>query len=260
MLVASNPYTCYMKNLLLLACSFLILFVSCKQESIEPQAMQEYSGCLIKTLEEGGVSTLFEYEGSTLLRAIDDFGDTSRMTYDANGRLVKISADESFANFQYSGDRVELIRRFDFGSYSNLYKLSYTDDFISRVESYLPNDSLRAVQILALEEDSNGNISSMFLDILDPNSGNYLRFIQADNIQLDGKNNPFNEHIAFVYLNIDNPFAYGPSNVIDADLTVFGLPSTMDTRYEYNQREYPTEADIDIPDGDRHMFFTYKCF
>lgn len=253
-------YTCFMKILSYTLLICLLITIGCKEEESPMVQQDEYTGCLIKTLKEGDLTTTFEYEGSVLIRAIDNFGDTNAMVYNSQGLLTQIKAKESSANFHYKGDEVELIRRFDFGTYSNLYKLSYTDGFVSRVESYLPNDTLRAVQILSLEEDSTGVISSMFLDILDPNSGNYLRFIEAVNIELDGKKNPFNEHIAFVYLNIDNPFAYGPSNVVDATLTVLGFPSTMETNYNYNERDYPLEADIDIPDGDRHMFFTYLCF
>jgi hypothetical protein len=60
-------------------------------------------------------------------------------------------------------------------------------------------------------------------------------------------------------MNFENPFAFGNSNITDADILVIGTETPMSATYIYNDDDYVIESDIKIIGADRFTKFTYNC-
>ncbi|MFY0645110.1 MAG: hypothetical protein JXR19_11640, partial [Bacteroidia bacterium] len=214
-----------------------------------------------KTQTEGNVVLTYHYEGKKLTMATYDFGDTTRFEYDAAGLMDRIEDQYGHAELIYNANKqVESIVKYSFGVRSNFYELEYDGKNVSKVKSYSVVDSVNAAQILGITYTPDSEMESLYLDVYESSISDYLRFLEADSLVTDGKINPYSINIGYIYMNLENPFAYGPSNIVDGNLEVLAQPTAIVTNYDYNEHDYPIEVDIDIPSWDKHTFFTYECY
>jgi hypothetical protein len=153
-------------------------------------------------------------------------------------------------------DRIEVR---DNGILTQFFKIQQNAGQITKVETFAAGDSSKAQQIMSLNY-MNGKLKQVILDVYDAFSKSYFEFINADSIQTDGKHNPLAQSFATIYMNIDNPFAFSKENITAASLTVLTQPTTFDSEYTYNAKDYALTAVINIPNFVKDLKFTYSCF
>ena len=235
-----------------------MIIASCKDEE-ETCCDHPLEGqCQIKTMTEGGQTSTFHYIDYRLDMIVSAFDDTTQMIYGSDGKLKEVREEQRTGFFNYKGDKLDRIWVYDYGLFSGFYQFGYDGENINLVENYLQQDTTKAQQVLTFDYQGGEYPSYMVLEVYQ--QGDYLKIIEANGIETDSLHNPYSQHLSLIYLNIDNPFAFGSSNVTSAALTVLGQPTSMSTLYVYNGKDYPTEIDIDIPDFSKHTRFNYDCY
>ena len=239
-----------------------LLFYACQEDvTDQPEPDNTANECVMKTQKEGNVVLTYHYNNKRLSMATYSFGDTTWFEYDGTGLMNRIKDKYGYAQLNYNTEgKVALIEKFESGKKTDFYKLEYESGNVSKVNSYIITDSVNAAQVLGITYNASKEMQSLYLDYYEKSISGYLRFLEADSIKTDGRVNPYSKNIGYIYMNLENPFAYGPSNITDGKLEVLGQPTTIATTYNYDQDDYLIEADIDIPNWEKHTFFTYECW
>jgi YD repeat-containing protein len=185
-------------------------------------------------------TTVFEYTGNVLNTAVSG-DETSTFVYAATGELQRINnsidgVDDSYELFTTVGGNITKIE------FHNL-------------------DSGDVVEtVMYLTYDADGNVTAASVDFYDEDTDMYFTLADGSNFTNDGKNNPFALSYALLFMNIDDPYIFGNSNMSTATLTVFGQTGTLTSSYTYNDNDYPLTMEIQ-QDGStsESVTCTYNC-
>ena len=235
-----------------------LAFSACKDTEVVDQTPQT-TKCKLTSQEENGVLINYHYSNNLIVMATGQFGDTTYFDYSGSGNLSSAINNQGVkATFEYNGSDIpSKVNIIENGQNSYYFAIASANDIITQVRTYAYGTTTNPMQ--EINVNYSGAIMQSFELKVEDGQGGLISFIEADSIETDGKLNPLRSDFAITYMNFENPFAFGNSNIIDADILVIGTPTPMSATYSYNEKDYVVESDIKITGADRYTTFTYNC-
>ncbi len=246
--------------LVLMLGSLSYFLSSCKDKSTDCcDNPNTDKSCKLASQEENGVLINYHYSAGVIIMATGQFGDTTYFDYSGAGVLSTATNNQGVkATFEYNGSDIpSKVNIIENGQNAYYFAIASSNNVITQVRTYAHGTTTNPMQ--EINVNYNGSQMQSFELKVEDGQGGLINFIEADSIETDGKLNPLRSDFAITYMNFENPFAFGNSNIIDADILVIGTETPMSANYTYNDQDYVIESDIKITGADRLTKFTYNC-
>lgn len=211
----------------------------------------------------------------------EDGTSTTTYAYNSDNQLVTATEDDDVTTFEYSGGRVATVvngleeSTFIYTAASNIperINVKYdgiNDGFmiiesgvngITKVEEHGYDEDENAVlQYVTNFTYTNGVLTGAKSESYNSEDDEFETDLEIINIVLDGKKNPYNGDVAFLFVNDFSPLAGSKSNIVSADLVTELGNFPYSTTYTYNENNYPTIAKATVLTFSTSINFTYTC-
>ena len=190
---------------------------------------------------ENGDSTIFEYSGGRVAAAINGLEESTFIYPAANNTPERI-------NIKYDGLATGFVI------------IVSGADGITKVENYEYDAEENAVLVDVSDYTyANGLLSGAIIQEYDAETEEFITDVEIASIVSDGKKNPYNGDVAFLFVNEFSPIAASSSNIVSAQVVTELGNFEYTTAYEYNEHNYPTNATASIFGQTNTIAFTYNC-
>ena len=133
-------------------------------------------------------------------------------------------------------------------------------DGITKVENYEYDAEENAVLVDVSDFTyANGLLSGAKIQEYDAETEEFSTDIEIASIVSDGKKNPYNGDVAFLFVKDFSPIAASSSNIVSAQVVTELGNFEYTNAYEYNEHNYPTNVTASIFGQTNTIAFTYNC-
>ena len=231
---------------------------SCSDESgNDPEPETAEITCYIteeKQLSDGDLTTIaytYNSDNQVISSTETEDGESYTNTYEySGGRLSLVAGDNSEATFIYpaASNLPERINISEDGIASEFIIIEADGTSITKVENheYDDNNDAVLVDVTNFTYAADGSLMSSTTQEYDSETEEFTTTINIQNIVMDGKKNPYNGNVAYMFSNEFNPIAIASSNIVSGSLVTPAGNFPYTSVYEYNENDYPTKATVSV--------------
>ena len=239
--------------------AFMLTLASCSEEvpgDTTPLDTTENTEptCYLTTCEDAGSRT-FEYNATNQLIKATIEADVINYTYVDNKLSVAEDNNGNKSTFTFDGgdipSRIDIVEN---GENAGYILLESTEGNITRIENH---DASGTATLLAVVEYEENNPVSLSYQQWDEASKQFQTALEVENIETDGKNNPYRGDFALMFTNLNSPFIFGQSNILSGTVKILGNDTPITGTHEYNEKDFPTSSNL--ASGVYSATYTYDC-
>ena len=234
------------------------------EEELNPETTPATTTCYVtqetSSDDEGSETINYEYNSDDELQYAIEDGDSTIFEYSGGRVAVAINGlEESTFIYSAASNTPERINIKDDGVATGFVIIVSGANGITKVENH-EYDEENAVLVGVTDFTyANGLLSSAIIQEYDAETEEFSTDLEIASIVLDGKKNPYNGDVAFLFVNDFSPLAASSSNIVSAQVVTELGNFEYTTAYEYNEHNYPTNATASIFGQTNTIAFTYNC-
>jgi hypothetical protein len=235
------------------------------EEELNPETTPATTTCYVtqetSSDDEGSETINYEYNSDDELQYAIEDGDSTIFEYSGGRVAVAINGlEESTFIYPAASNTPERINIKDDGVATGFVIIVSGADGITKVENYEYDAEENAVLVDVSDFTyANGLLSGAKIQEYDAETEEFSTDIEIASIVSDGKKNPYNGDVAFLFVNEFSPIAASSSNIVSAQVVTELGNFEYTTAYEYNEHNYPTNAKASIFGQTNTIAFTYNC-
>ena len=215
----------------------------------------------VSTDDEGSYTVNYAYNSDDQLQYSIEDGDSIIFEY-SGGRVAVVidGLEESTFIYPAASNTPERINIKQNGVATGFVIIVSGTNGITKVENHEYDSAENAVLIDVTDFTyTNGLLSGAISQSYDAETEEFSTDLEIESVVLDGKKNPYNGDVAFLFVNDFSPIAASSSNIVSAQVvTELGNFEYL-SAYEYNEHNYPTNATASIFGQTNTIAFTYNC-
>jgi hypothetical protein len=253
------------KLMLIFALGAGVLTLNSCSDEVEEEPTPATTTCYVtqetSTDDEGSETINYEYNSDDQLQYAIEDGDS--MIFEYSGGRVALAIDgleESTFIYPAASNTPERINiKYD-GVATGFVIIVSGAEGITKVENHEYDAEENAVLVDVTNFTyTNGLLSGAITQSYDAETEEFSTDLEIASIVLDGKKNPYNGDVAFLFVNDFSPIAASSSNIVSAQAVTELGNFEYTTVYEYNEHNYPTNVTASIFGQTNTIAFTYSC-
>ncbi len=225
----------------------------------DPEPAVEERCVMTQSVIQGDTTNYFYNDQYQLTHTTGTANNVSYEYHD-DGRILRSTRGNVISEFEYSDNLPSKISETENGQTTRTIKLEFEKGQLSKYEYVDPQDVV--MTRTTLNYDDEGRLTSFERLEYDPVDDTLYPFFEVKNTMADGKINPFNDQLAVRLLHLEEPVALGKSNMVSADLYLFGNLIKAEVTHTYNEFDLPliSELIFDNPQFPSNtIYYTYDC-
>ncbi|MFT4876710.1 MAG: hypothetical protein ACI8S2_001448 [Bacteroidia bacterium] len=235
------------------------------EEETTPETTPATTTCYVtqetSTDQDGSYTVNYEYNSDDQLQYSIEDGDS--MIFEYSGGRVAVAIDgleESTFIYPAASNTPERINiKYD-GVATGFVIIVSGADGITKVENHEYDAEENAVLVDVTNFTyTNGLLSGAITQSYDAETEEFSTDLEIETIVLDGKKNPYNGDIAFLFVNDFSPIAASSSNIVSAQIVTELGNFEYTSTYTYNEHNYPANVTASIFGQTNTIAFTYNC-